>query len=105
MTTYGASTPSAPSLFEQRRARHEGIERGPELRAVAVLLLQDFVPGAGDHEMRTGAQMICELLDRRRRDHGVVAGGEHQDRLADLRWIVRSTEAAHRRERGIGPGH
>ena len=51
--------------LEQRRARHEGVERRPELRAVAVLLLQDLVPGARDHQMRAGAQMIGELLDRR----------------------------------------
>ena len=42
-------------LLEQRRARHESVERRPELRAVAVLLLQDLVPGAGDHQMRAGA--------------------------------------------------
>src|SRR5258705_12765576 len=76
------------ALLEQRRARHEGIERRPELRAVAVLLLQDFVLRAGDHEMRAGAQVIGELLDRRRRDDGVVAGGQHQDRLPDLRGVV-----------------
>ena len=52
--------------LEQRRARHEGVERRPELRAVAVLLLQDLVPGARDHQMRAGAQMIGKLLDRRR---------------------------------------
>jgi hypothetical protein len=28
---------------EQRRARHEGVERRPELGAKTVLLLQDFV--------------------------------------------------------------
>src|SRR5437899_6314666 len=82
-------------LFEQRRARHEGVERRPELRAIAVLLLQDLVPGAGDHKVRAGAQVIGELLDRRGRDDGVVAGGEHQDRLADFRWIIRRAEAVH----------
>src|SRR5437899_784216 len=82
-------------LFEQRRARHEGVERRPELRAIAVLLLQNLVPGAGDHQMRAGAQVISELLDRRGRDDGVVAGGEHQDRLADFRWIIRRAEAVH----------
>ena len=64
-----------PSL-EQRRARHEGVERRPELGAVTVLLLQDFVLGAGDDQMRAGAQMIGELLDRGGRDDGVVAGGD-----------------------------
>src|SRR4051812_33284687 len=42
---------------EQRRTRHESIERCPELRAKSVLLLQDLVPRAGDDEMRTGAQV------------------------------------------------
>src|SRR5579859_1915890 len=42
--------PPCPSP-EQRRAWHEGVERGPELGAVAVLLLQDIVLGAGDDEM------------------------------------------------------
>ena len=79
--------------LEQRRARHEGVERGPELRAVAVLFLQDLVPGAGDHQMRAGAQMIGELLDRRGRDDGVVAGGQHQDRLADFGGIVAARKA------------
>src|SRR2546430_7390119 len=73
-----------PVSLEQRRARHEGIERRPELRAIAVLLLQDFMFRTGDDEMRTGAQMIGELLDRRRRDDGVAAGGQHQDRLTNL---------------------
>ena len=54
------------SLPEQRRARHEGVERGPELRAIAVLLLQDLMLGAGDHQMRPGAQMIGKFLNRRR---------------------------------------
>src|SRR3954468_555892 len=48
---------------EQRRPRHERIKCGPELCAKTVLLLQDFVLGAGDHQMRAGAQMIGELLD------------------------------------------
>src|SRR3984893_14756372 len=99
------STSLENALFEQRRARHEGVERRPELQAVAVLLLQDFVLRAGDDQMRAGAQMIGELLDRRGRDDGVVAGGQHQDRLANLRGIVGSTEAAHRAEGGIGPGY
>ena len=41
---------------KQRRARHERVERRPELRAVAVLLHHQFVLGAGDDEMRAGAQ-------------------------------------------------
>src|SRR4051794_39778399 len=36
---------------EQRRPRHKRIERRPELAAKTVLLLQDFVLGAGDDEM------------------------------------------------------
>src|SRR6267154_295610 len=75
-------------LFEQRRARHEGVEHRPELRAIAVLILQDIVPGAGNHKIRAGEQVIREPLDRRGRDDGVVAGGEHPDRLADFRWII-----------------
>src|SRR5271168_2915579 len=75
-------TESGSRSSEQRRARHEGVEGGPELRAVAILLLQEFVFRAGDDEMRSGTQMIGELLDRRRRHDSVVGSGEHQDRLA-----------------------
>ena len=57
------SAARVPQLSEQWRAGHEGVERGPELRAVAVLFLQDFMFRAGDDEMRAGAQMIGELLD------------------------------------------
>ena len=53
-------------LFEQRRARHEGVERRPELRAIAVLLHHEFVPGAGDDQVRAGAQPHGDVLDRRR---------------------------------------
>ncbi len=49
--------------------------------------------------------MIGEFLDRRRRDHLIVAGGQHQDRLTDFERIARGTKAAHRGERRIGPGH
>src|ERR1700682_6811653 len=70
--------------LEQRRARHEGIERRPELRAVAVLFLQDFVLRAGDHQMRAGAQMIGEFLDRGSGNNGVVGGRQDQDRLGGL---------------------
>src|SRR6185437_15655870 len=96
-------SPNAPRTrrysAEQRRARHEGVERGPELRAVAVLLLQDLVLGAGDDEMRAGAQMIGELLDRGGRDHLVVGGCQHQDRLADLRGIIHLAKRVHGAER------
>ena len=60
---------------EQRRARHEGVERGPELRAAAILLLQDFILRAGNDEMRAGTQVIGEFLDR---------GGET---VASLSWL------------------
>src|SRR5205085_114532 len=65
--------------LEQRCTRHEGVERRPELRPVAVLLLQDLVLGAGDDEVRAGAQVIGEFLDRRGRDDGIVARCQHQD--------------------------
>jgi hypothetical protein len=81
---------------EQRRARHEGVERGPELQAVAILLLQDFMLGAGNDQMRAGAQMINELLDRRRRNDAVIAGRQHQDRLADPRRIMHRAEGVQR---------
>ena len=42
--------------------------------------------------------MIGELLDRRGRDHGVVAGGQHQDRLADFQRIVGGAKTVHRRK-------
>src|ERR1700676_3562711 len=74
-----AELPCAPSSLEQRGARHEGIERRPELRAVAVLFLQDLVLGAGDDEMRAGAQMIGEFLDRRSGNNAVVGGGQHEE--------------------------
>ena len=74
-------TPSHPGSVH-RRARHEGVERGPELLAIAVLLHQDFVPRAGDHQMRAGAQPHRELPDRRRRDDLVLPGGDQQQRLA-----------------------
>jgi hypothetical protein len=35
-----------------RRARHKGIEGRPQLLAIAILLLQDFVPGFLDQAMR-----------------------------------------------------
>src|SRR5258708_39200517 len=94
----GMRSAAPKKLFEQRRSRHEGIECRPELPAIAILLLEDFVLGAGDDEMRAAAQMIGELLDRGRRDDGVVAGSEHQQRLADLRGIVGSTKTLHRLE-------
>jgi len=49
--------------------------------------------------------MIGELLDRRCRDDGVVAGSQHQDRLANLRGIVGGAEAAHRLKRCVSPRH
>src|SRR5262249_24993126 len=66
-------------------ARHEGVERGPELSAVAILLHHDLVARAGDDEMRAGAQADRELLDGRRRHDHVLAGGDDQQRLADTR--------------------
>ena len=54
--------------IKQRRARHEGIERREELRAVTVLLHQQFVLGAVDDEMRAGAQPQPEFLGRQGRD-------------------------------------
>src|SRR5947207_1193646 len=90
--------------LKQRRARHEGVECGPELRAITVLLLQDFVLRSGDHQMRTGAEVIGEFLDCRRRHHRVVTGRQHQDGLSYPGGIVGCTEAVHCPERRIRPG-
>ena len=40
-----------------RRARHEGVERCPELRAIMILLHQDFVLGAGNDQMAPREQI------------------------------------------------
>ncbi len=61
--------------------------------------------GAGNDQMRAGAQMIGELLDRRRRNDAVVTGGQHQDRLADPRRIMHRAEGVHRAECAVRPGH
>ncbi len=49
----------------RRRSGHEGIERRPELRAEAVLLHQQLMLGADHDELRAGAQLAREVLDRR----------------------------------------
>ncbi len=88
---------------EQRRARDEGVERGPELRAETVLLHQQLMLGADHDEMRAGAQQRGEVLDRRIRDHGVAAGSDDENRLADAGGIIRLVELRHRPECRIGP--
>src|SRR5690242_20450048 len=93
--TDAARRASRGMSLEQRRARHEGVECRPKLFAVTILLLQDLVLAAGDDEMARRAQMIGELLDRRGRYHGIVGGGQHQDRLADLGWVMGRTERIH----------
>ncbi len=53
---------------------------------------------------RAGAQVIGELLDGGRRHNGIVARGQHQDRLADVRGIIHLAKLHHRLECRIGPG-
>ena len=51
-----------------RRAGHEGVERRPELGPIVILLLQNFMLGAGQDEMASRQADSSESLDRRRRD-------------------------------------
>src|ERR1022692_2998267 len=69
-------------------AGHEGVERRPELAAIVILLLQDLMLAAGQYEMPAGQQIHPECLDRRGRDHFVAAGGDQQDRLADVTGVA-----------------
>src|SRR5713101_9468871 len=89
--TNAAADAASPSLFggalpspEQRRSRHEGVERRQHLAAEAILLHQQLVARARHDEMRAGAQPHRELVDRRRRDDAVLTGRDDQDRLPDL---------------------
>jgi D-galactarolactone isomerase len=105
--TQGAGRQSGPTLrvLVKRRAGHEGVERGPELIAILVLLLQDFVLGAGQNDVRAGQQIAGECLDRRRRHHLIVTCRDDEDRLAQRRRIARHRKLFHRTQRRIGPGH
>src|SRR5262249_37434291 len=60
--------PPAPehAITEQRRARHEGVERRQRLAAVAILLHQQFVAGARHDQVRARPQPDREVIDRRR---------------------------------------
>ena len=87
------------------RARHEGIECRPELRTIAILFLQDFVPGTLDHAMRSRGQARGKSLDRRIRHDGVAARRQHQDRLIDLQRVIRGAKRHYRIERRIQPCH
>ena len=60
---------------------------------------------SGDDEMRAAAQMVGEFLDRSGRDNGVAAGGDHQERLPDLRRIIHRAKLVHRLEGRIRPRH
>ena len=69
---------------KSRRARHEGVERRQHLAAETILLHQEFVARARHDQVRAGAQPRREFVDRPRRNDLIVAGGDHQHRLADL---------------------
>src|ERR1700744_3470982 len=99
MKSQRSCKPSMAISPEQRRAWHEGVERRPELLAVTVLLLEDLMLRPGDDQMRAGAQMIGELLDRRRRHDGVVRGGQHQDRLGGFQGVNGTPQAGGRPEK------
>jgi hypothetical protein len=52
-----------------------------------VLLHQQIVHCAGNDEVRTGAQVQGEVLDRGKRYELVVSGGEQEHRLVQARGI------------------
>src|SRR3954468_17240097 len=62
------------------RTGHEPIEGCPELRAIAILFLQDFVPSALDHAMRSGRKPGSKCLDRHDGHDAVATGRQCQDR-------------------------
>src|SRR5579884_4384507 len=73
-----AGRSSCKSALTAPAAGHEGIEGGPELGAVMVLFLEDFVPAARHDEMPAGEQSGSEAFDRRSRDDLVAACRDQQ---------------------------
>src|SRR5262249_13664032 len=69
--------------LEQRRARHEGVERGQGLDAKTILLHQQLVARARHDEVRAGTQLEREFADRGGRYDPVHARSEDQNRLPD----------------------
>ena len=54
-----------------------------------VLLLQDFVFGAGKDQVAPGEQVSPENFDRRRGHDFIAAGCDHQNGLTNARGICR----------------
>ena len=60
---------------------------------------------AGENEMPAGQQIHPECFNRRGRDHFIAAGGDQQDRLADVTGVTGRGEPLHQAQRGIDPGY
>src|SRR5262249_21813914 len=100
---------SRPSLgrrsLEQRRARHEGVERGQGLDAKTILLHQQLVARARHDEVRAGTQLEREFADRGGRYDPVHARSEDQNRLPDAGGVALFGQLGHHPKRGIRPSH
>src|SRR4030095_10691382 len=92
-------------VWDYALTRHEGVECGPELRAVAVVFLQHFVLGTRNHTMRSRRQMPGKRGNGRGRYDGVVACRKHQDGLANPAGELARTKLGHRRKGRVEPRH
>ena len=63
------------------------------------------MPGALDQAIRPRRQARGKSLDRRSRHDGIATCRHHQDRLIDLRRVIRGTKCDHRIKRRIQPGY
>src|SRR5665647_3414519 len=55
--------------------------------------------------MAAGQQIHSECFNRWGRDHFIAAGGDQQDRLADVTGVTGRGEPLHQAQRGIDPGY